>query len=188
MALRARHILGPQGMSALNFTACLAFTLAHEGGFVDNPGDPGGATNMGITADTLADWLGRAVAPQDVQRLTRETAAKIYAANFWHPVNGDALPIGLDLMVFDFGVNTGPNTSMQRLQGLLHVRQDGICGPLTLAAIGAAGGPGLISLFAYSQETYYRQVAAENDEQEFLDGWLNRTAARRQAALGMIGG
>lgn len=94
-------------MAADNFTACLDFTLSHEGGYVDHPRDPGGATNMGITHATLARWRRRPVTKADVRALRRDEAARIYKALYWDRVDGPLLPRGLDLCAFDSAVNSG---------------------------------------------------------------------------------
>jgi lysozyme family protein len=95
-------------MAADNYLACLAFTLKYEGGYVDHPADPGGATNHGITLGTLSKWRGRTVSKAEMRALTKDEAAQIYRANYWRAVNGDGLPRGVDLTVFDYGVNSGP--------------------------------------------------------------------------------
>lgn len=87
-----------------NFDGVLSFVLAHEGGYVDHPRDPGGATNMGITLATLRDWRGKAA----VKALTAKEAGDIYRARYWRPVRGDDLPAGVDLSAMDYGVNSGP--------------------------------------------------------------------------------
>ena len=94
-------------MSADNFAACLTFTLRYEGGFVDNPNDPGGATSLGVTQRTLAAWRHKPVSVGDVRALTTAEAGQIYRALYWDHVQGDALSKGVDLMVFDIAVNMG---------------------------------------------------------------------------------
>jgi len=91
-----------------NFDACLSLTLRFEGGYVDDPRDPGGATNLGITRGTLSEWRGHTVTKADVKALTREDAAAIYRAHYWTHINGDALPAGVDCLLFDIAVNSGP--------------------------------------------------------------------------------
>src|ERR1700710_1325588 len=92
--------------AADRFGTCLEIVLRFEGGFSDNPRDPGGATNLGITRETLARW--RKIVPwQDltvaaVKALARPEAAEIYRALYWAPCAGDELPPGLDLALFDF--------------------------------------------------------------------------------------
>jgi lysozyme family protein len=95
-------------MAADTFDACLAATLKEEGGYGDDPHDPGGATNFGITLRTLENWRGRAATAADVRAMTRAEAAAIYRARFWNGVNADTLAAGVDLAAFDYGVNSGP--------------------------------------------------------------------------------
>src|SRR6188768_1995558 len=92
-------------MARSRFDICLDEVLRHEGGYVDHPSDPGGATNMGITRRTLADW--RKVAPwsaldkAEVRALQRDEAAAIYRTNYWDRSGAGSLPSGLDLALFD---------------------------------------------------------------------------------------
>lgn len=112
--------------------------LASEGGYVDHPEDPGGATNMGITIGRLSAWRGRKVSKKEVKSLTREEALEIYKACYWDAVRGDDLPLGLDYAVFDYGVNSGPAKAVKDLQrelGFTGKNVDGIMGPVTLAAV-----------------------------------------------------
>lgn len=134
-------------MAESRFERCLAEVLAREGGYVDNPADPGGATNMGITHKTLARW--RRVSPwwdlpkSAVRALEREEAACIYRALYWDICRGDALPAGIDLATFDFAVNSGPERALRTLQAVLGVAVDAIVGPETLASAGRMLGMAL---------------------------------------------
>src|SRR5260370_12356466 len=120
------------------FDACLAFTLRAEGGYVDDPADPGGATNMGITLATYREWSGDpAFGPTQVEDMTERTARAIYRSLYWNPLRADALAIGLDLSVFDIGVNAGIWRSprlLQRALGFTGEEVDGCIGPETLGA------------------------------------------------------
>jgi hypothetical protein len=78
-------------MAKTNFSRALSATLQFEGGYVNHPADPGGATNMGITQRVLADWRGRSVTAADVKALTRAEAAGIYRRLYWEMVNCDSL-------------------------------------------------------------------------------------------------
>ncbi|WIY52470.1 glycoside hydrolase family 108 protein [Devosia sp. YIM 151766] len=109
--------------------------IASEGGYVDHPRDPGGATNMGITHKTLTAWRGRSVTKADVRSLTKAEALEIYRAQYWDTVRGDLLPTGLDYAVFDYAVNSGPARAAKDLQRELGVSADGIIGSITLEAI-----------------------------------------------------
>lgn len=112
------------------------WTLATEGGYVDHPRDPGGATNMGITHKTLAAWRGvKSVTKQDVRNLTVAEAMAIYKSNYWDTIKSDSLPAGLDYALFDYGVNSGPARAVKDLQRVLGVGVDGIVGSETLDAV-----------------------------------------------------
>jgi lysozyme family protein len=125
-------------MAKANFERALAAILREEGGYADHPADPGGATMMGITHATLADWRGAAVTKADVRNLSRAEASAIYRARYWDAVRGDQLPEGLDLALFDLAVNSGPTRAIRLLQRSLGLKEDGRIGPATFRAI--AGG------------------------------------------------
>lgn len=164
------------------FDKCLAVVLESEGGFSDHPRDRGGATNLGITIRTLADWqglkydeldgAGKEKVLADLKTLTRREAAEIYRANYWLPMRCGDLPAGVDLMVFDFGVNAGPRRSVKLLQRAAGVIDDGSVGPKTLAAVSAADPGALISELADDRLAYYRSL---DNFDAFGAGWSNRT-------------
>src|SRR5690606_22531703 len=133
------------------FDACLAEVLRQEGGYADHPSDPGGATNMGITHKTLADWRG--VSPwwslpkSAVKALERAEAAQIYRSRYWQRCQAETLPVGLDLALFDFAVNSGPDRAIRTLQTELGVVADGRVGPVTRGAVEVyAASKGLAAL------------------------------------------
>ncbi|KQZ87214.1 hypothetical protein ASD64_07180 [Mesorhizobium sp. Root157] len=97
-----------------NFQACLNVTLAYEGGWADNPKDPGGATMKGITLATFRRWVPKATKTQ-LRNITAENVAKIYREDFWNKVSGDRLASGVDLATFDAGVNSGPSRALKWL-------------------------------------------------------------------------
>ncbi len=170
-----------------NFATCLAFTLRAEGGYTDNPDDPGGATNMGITLATYRSWSDDPAAgvPQ-IEDMTTRVASAIYRALYWNPLRADALPAGVDLSVFDFGVNAGIWRSarlLQRALGFTGDELDGCIGPETLAATDKADARALVEELFARQEHYYRSL---EEFPIFGRGWLNRTQARREAALAML--
>jgi hypothetical protein len=101
-------------MAASNFDKCFKFILQFEGGFTNDPKDPGGPTNLGITQATLSAFIGRQATIAEVKALTPAKAAPIYRGKFWDHVNGDNLPVGIDLAVFDFGVHSGPSRGASR--------------------------------------------------------------------------
>lgn len=104
--------------------------LGNEGGFVDNPQDPGGATNYGIT-----EFVARAHSYQgDMRNLPLAKAIEIYEGDYWKPIKADQLPDHLRFHVFDAAVNSGPSQSIKWLQRAAGVTEDGIIGPRTLSA------------------------------------------------------
>jgi lysozyme family protein len=119
-----------------NFEKALALVLEHEGGYVNHPKDPGGATNRGVTQavyDAYRKMRGRG--PQSVKFITDEELRAIYKFQYWDKVQGDFLPNGLDYAVFDFAVNSGVSRAAKYLQAVIGVEQDGQIGARTLAAI-----------------------------------------------------
>lgn len=169
-----------------NFDRCVEAVLSREGGFSDNPRDPGGATNHGITLktlqayrETLESQAGRPVTAEDVRNLTQTEAREIYRSMYWNAMRCDDLPPGLDLMVFDFGVNAGPGRAVSLLQRLVGAKVDGSVGPKTLAAVQAANCADLIDRYAAERELFYRTLPTFGD---FGQGWLSRVAFVRDAA------
>jgi len=168
--------------------------LESEGGFSDHPRDRGGATNLGITLRTLADWQGLKLDEltaadkekllADLKALTRREAAEIYRANYWLPMRCGDLPAGIDLMVFDFGVNAGPRRSVKLLQRAAGVTDDGSVGPKTLAAVMAADPLAMIAEMADERLAYYRSL---DNFDAFGAGWTNRTQQVSALARAMSG-
>jgi lysozyme family protein len=166
-----------------NFSRALPIILKHEGGYVDHPKDPGGATNLGITHKTLASWRGRPVTKSDVRNLTKAEAGRIYRANYWNAVNGDSLPPGVDLVVFDFAVNSGVSRAAKALQKLVHAEQDGHIGPATLAQVAKMDPVSLVNGYSEARMGFLRGL---HHWPTFKGGWTRRVSETREAALGMV--
>jgi len=179
-------------MGRARFDICLDEVLRHECGFADHPSDPGGATNMGITHKTLARW--RKISPwwalpkSAVKALQRDEAAKIYRASYWDRAKCGSLPKGLDLALFDFAVNAGPDRAIRTLQAELGTLADGQIGPLTLDAITArvarSGVAGLIGACCDRRLSF---LTGLKTFVVFGKGWTARVAAVRKAALAAAG-
>ena len=162
------------------FDACLDHVLASEGGFSNNPADPGGATNLGITRRTLSEFRDAEVSEEDVRALTRAEAREIYRARFWTPMRCAELPPGIDLMVLDFGVNAGPGRSIRLLQRSVGVTADGSIGPITLAAARACRAPDVVARLAEGRMAHYRSL---DTFAVFGRGWTRRVDRTREAAM-----
>lgn len=125
-----------------NLDDALELMFGHEGGYVNRSTDRGGPTKYGVTHKTLAAHRGVPhVTPGDVQRLTLEEAEAIYRKSYWGPSGGDVLPSGLDYAAFDYGVNSGPQTAVKKLQqvlksaGVYSGKIDGWIGEGTLSGV-----------------------------------------------------
>lgn len=118
----------------MNFDLAFDALLGHEGGFVDNPKDPGGATRWGIT-ERVARASGYTGAMRD---LPVETAKRIARTEYWDAVKADKLPEALRYAVFDAAYNSGVSQATRWLQRSVGVKEDGFVGTQTvLAAIQA---------------------------------------------------
>ncbi len=189
LSLAGGPLLAAHGMrgfaapaAADRFGRCLDIVLRHEGGFSNDPQDPGGATMMGITRATLSAWRGAPASEEEVRALTEEEAREIYRANYWNVLRCDQLPAGIDLTVFDFGVNAGPGAAARLLQRAVGVRADGAIGPITVAAAHAAEPGPCVDRLARLREDHYRALPTFA---RFGRGWLRRTDEVRRAAHAM---
>jgi lysozyme family protein len=170
-------------MAAGNFDRCVTVVLKEEGGFVDNPRDPGGATNMGITLHTLQEARGQPVTVEDLQNLSVAEAESIYRRFYWNAVAGDQLPAGVDMTVFDFAVNGGPGEAVRLLQQCVGCAVDGVMGPATLAAVQAADAKALIEKYSAARDSYYETLPTFST---FGRGWEARVATVEQTSLTMV--
>jgi lysozyme family protein len=170
-------------MARGNFSTCLSFTLKFEGGFVNNPKDPGGPTNLGVTQATLSRFQGRPVTIADVEDLTPATVAPIYQQGFWDKVSGDDLPAGVDLAVFDFAVHSGPTRAVVGLQRAVGVADDGVIGPITVAAARTLDPSLIVQRVCAGRLTFLTHLTIF---QTFGPGLKSRVAKCEAAALSMI--
>jgi lysozyme family protein len=165
------------------FSACLAFTLAAEGGYSDDPQDAGGPTDDGITLATWQSYTGDKTATiAEISTLTPAEIASFYASMFWNPVQGDDLSPGVALMVFDHAVMSGVQRSSIILQRGCGALQDGHIGPLTVAAAARISPGALINTLEALQQTYLRSLVAFP---RYGRGWLARLTRRASSAAAL---
>lgn len=152
----------------------LEFTLAAEGGFAHVKGDRGGPTNYGVTQATFDTYRRiHRLPPIPVKGLNLETAKRIYHDLFWLPLRPDYMADNLAVAAFDYAVHSGVTSVVRRLQRLLKVKDDGIIGPITKAALQQAGDS-LTRPLLVQRLGFLRGLAREASQKKFLKGWENR--------------
>ena len=166
-----------------NFDASLALVLVHEGGWADHPSDPGGATMKGVTIATYKAYLGREVTKTELRNIPDAHLKDIYFTRYWQKVEGDDLPIGVDLAVFDFAVNSGPGRAIKAVQKVTGADQDGIVGSRTLASIDAQGHRATIEDLCAERLRFLKRLKTWAT---FGAGWERRVAEVRASALAML--
>jgi len=166
-----------------NWDNAFKLMLKSEGGYVNNPADPGGMTNLGVTKATWENWVGRESDEAEMRGLTPEKVEPLYKKKYWDAVRSDELPVGLDYLLFDFAVNAGVGRSIKTLQTAVGVTPDGGFGPMTMAAVQAVDPVELIERFSQAKEDFYRSLTTFST---FGKGWLNRVADVKQKASSMV--
>ena len=157
-----------------NFEASLAHVLQSEGGFVNNPSDPGGMTNLGCTKAVWEEFVGHPVSEADMRGLTPADVAPLYKRKYWDKVSGDDLPAGLDYAVFDAAINSGPGRAAKWLQEAVGVEADGAIGKGTLAAVAAFDVQELIKAYNDKRLGFLQGLPTFGT---FGKGWTNRVAS-----------
>jgi len=151
-----------------------------EGGLVNDPNDPGGITNHGISLRYLKKQ-GLAIGDidgdgdidaDDIIKMDRDTAASIYLTDFWEKCWCNSLPSAVAMAVFDCAVNCGQHTAIKLLQEVCRVKIDGIIGPVTLTA---AFKKDVVIYYMAKRAEYYRDITLANSTlSKYLRGWFNR--------------
>ena len=171
----------------MNFSDALAILLKEEGGYVNDKHDPGGMTNLGVTARTWTEYTGRPATESVMRGLTHVAVAPLYKSRYWDKVAGDKLGDGLALVVFDFAVNAGPGRAAKMLQRLVGATPDGDIGRGTLQAVQAyamrKGIDTLIEAYGDARRDYYRSLPTF---WRFGKGWLARVARVEDHALAAV--
>lgn len=147
----------------MDFNSAFDFVLGREGGYVNDPHDPGGETNFGITKRDYPDL--------DIKNLSIKKAREIYKRDYWDKVKSEKLPLPLRLSVFDAAVNQGPGTAIKLLQRSLKVKADGKFGPITMNAIRSTKTSNLKANFL--AERALRYVETRNFDR-YGRGWFRR--------------
>jgi lysozyme family protein len=173
---------------AARFSRCLRETLKHEGGYVDHPSDPGGATNLGVTIGTAQAFkldMDRDgdVDKADVRALTVQAVEPVYRAGYWLKAGCHLLPAGVDMMVFDTAVNSGPKRAVAFLQECVVAKVDGDFGAETLAKVATVPPRALIERYSQRRGAFYRSLPTFAT---FGKGWTRRLQAVTAVSLGWL--
>ena len=154
-----------------NFDLALKLVLEHEGGFVNHPQDPGGMTNLGVTKAVWEEWVGHPVDEKAMRNLTPQIVAPMYKRKYWDRIRGNDLPDGIDYVVFDAAVNSGPGRAVKWLQGCVNVDMDGALGPKTMAAVKAANPETVVSDYCKRRLSFLQDLPTWST---FGKGWAKR--------------
>lgn len=148
----------------ISFEEAFARLIGNEGGYSNDPKDPGGETNWGISK--------RSYPQLDIKNLTKEQASSIYYQDFWVPLrNADP---AIKFQVFDFAVNSGIQTAIRKLQQVVGVADDGHWGPVSSAALSAMDINDVLMLFVAARLRFWASLSTWPT---YGKGWALRAAA-----------
>ena len=163
-----------------NFAESLQHVLKHEGGFVNHPDDPGGMTNLGCTKKVWEEHCGHPVDEKTMRNLSPADVAPLYKRKYWDKIQGDELPSGVDYIVFDAAINSGPGRAAKWLQACVGVEPDGGIGPKTLAAVTAFDAKQLLEDYSKRRLSFLLDLPTWGT---FGKGWTKRV--QEAEAIGM---
>ena len=170
-------------MARQNFDVVMRYILKFEGGYVNDPHDPGGETNYGITQRTYDAWNRRkGRGKKSVRDITKAEAVEIYREQYAGNVRFDDLPAGVDFAVLDFAINSGEKNAVPILQRLLGVRQDGRIGVQTLDAVSGWDAAELVQKLCDARLAFVRRL---NTWKRYGRGWSSRIKQVRDVATAM---
>lgn len=155
----------------MNFDKAFERLIGHEGGYVNDPRDPGGETKFGISK--------RSYPAEDIKGLTLERAKAIYRRDFWGVAGCDAVPDAMKFDLFDMAVNSGPVTAIKTLQRSAGVTPDGLLGPITLQALNSTPAPRLVARFNGHRLDFMTDLKTWP---VFGKGWAKRVASNLKGA------
>jgi lysozyme family protein len=155
-----------------DFDAAFQRTVGLEGGYVNDPQDPGGETRYGISK--------RAYPAEDIAGMTPDRAKVLYFRDYWGPAGCDAAPSALKFHLFDCAVNSGVTTAIKLLQKVVGETQDGILGPRTLQAVQSANALRLVPRFNGARLELMTSLPTWPT---FGKGWAKRIASNLQETI-----
>ena len=158
-----------------SFDRAFDLLIGNEGGYVNNPKDPGGETNWGITRTVAVDngYTG------SMKLMQKETAKQIYKKMYWDKLQCDQLPFIVAFQLFDAGVNHGNTQAVKFLQRALSVVDDGVIGAKTIAAVSKLDDLQIVMLFNAERIEFYTALKTFST---FGKGWVRRVASNLKLA------
>lgn len=159
----------------MDFNSAFDRVIGHEGGYVNNPKDPGGETNYGITLNVARSegYTG------NMRDLTREQAKEIYRKAYWGKIKADQYPAAIAYQVFDTAVNHGVSQAIKFLQRAVGVLDDANLGPVSIAAIKSMPVSDVLSRFNAERLDFYTNLSTWSS---FGKGWVRRVAVNLKYA------
>jgi lysozyme family protein len=153
----------------MDFDTAFDRLIGHEGGYVNNPADPGGETKFGISKRSYPDV--------NIAALTLADAKAIYRRDFWLPL-ADAHP-AVRFQAFDFAVNSGIQTAIRKLQAAIGVADDGHWGPISAARLAEMDVSDVLMLYIAERLDFWRKLRTFKT---FGAGWAGRAAVNLRYA------
>lgn len=152
--------------------------------YTDHPNDNGGPSKFGLSQRFLTNYFNRPFSEDEIRQLTLEDAYQIYRYEFWDSMELSRLPEGIALCLFDQAVHSGVSSSVQSVQKILGLRQDGIMGPITRGVIISQATKRLcFDFLAERLRRYGKLVAGDKSQAVWLSGWQNRIMALVEKTL-----
>jgi len=169
-------------MAAENWEKAFQIVLKHEGGYVNNPRDPGGMTNLGVTKKVWEEFVGREVDEREMRALTPDVVKPLYKKNYWDKIKGDQLPSGVDYAAYDLAVNSGTGRAAKYLQRIAGVPDDGVIGPKSMEAILACDPEQTVDAICDMRLDFLQRLPTWNT---FGKGWGRRVEEVKAIGLQM---
>ena len=157
----------------MEFPEAFHLLIGHEGGYSNDPNDPGGETNFGISK--------RAYPHVDIKNLTLNEARAIYHRDYWVKALCPIFPDPLRFQLFDTAVNSGPRQAVVLLQRALGVKDDGVAGPMTMKAVAEVKSVAALAVLFIAQRL--RFMAGLDGWEHFGKGWARRIATNLEEAV-----
>ena len=165
-----------------NFDQSFEMVLKHEGGYVNDPRDPGGRTNLGVTQRAWEGYVGKPVDEDFMRKLTPEGVKPFYKAMYWDKIKGDQLPNGVDYAAYDLAVNSGVGRAAKFLQTIAGVMADGVLGPKSMGAIRECNPEHTVDALCDMRLDFLKRLS---NFDIYGKGWAGRVARVRAKAADM---